>query len=110
MILARWIYFSYSSLFAIKLGSSCGGIQLTEFGAGKGWNCRSTVYLRMKQLAAAIQQHPWFDEITNHFRPIRRAVKAPPGAGRARTPPGLGSPAPHFLNACNAFLSHHYVT
>ena len=32
----------------------------------------STVYFRMKQLPEAIQQHPWFDEITAHFRPLRR--------------------------------------
>jgi hypothetical protein len=34
----------------------------------------STVYFRMQQLVHAIQQHPWFDEITSHFRPVRRAV------------------------------------
>ena len=33
----------------------------------------STVYFRMKHLADAIQRHPWFDEITGHFRPLRRA-------------------------------------
>jgi hypothetical protein len=32
----------------------------------------STVYFRMQQLVRAIQQHPWFDEITGHFRPVRR--------------------------------------
>jgi hypothetical protein len=32
----------------------------------------STVYFRMQQLVRAIQQHPWFDEITSHFRPVRR--------------------------------------
>jgi hypothetical protein len=34
----------------------------------------STVYFRMKHLADAIQRHPWFDEITAHFRPLRRAA------------------------------------
>ena len=34
----------------------------------------STVYFRMKHLAQAIQQHPWFDEITAHFRPRCRPV------------------------------------
>ena len=34
----------------------------------------STVYFRMKQLPEAIQQHPWFDEITAHFRPLRRTA------------------------------------
>ena len=34
----------------------------------------STVYFRMKQLANAIQQHPWFDEITSPFLPRRRAA------------------------------------
>jgi hypothetical protein len=31
----------------------------------------STVYFPMKQLAQAIQRHPWFDEITRPFRPAR---------------------------------------
>jgi hypothetical protein len=34
----------------------------------------STVYFRMKQLAAAIQRHPWFGEITGHLRPFRQAA------------------------------------
>ena len=34
----------------------------------------STVYFRMNSLAQAIQRHPWFDEITAHFRPLRRAA------------------------------------
>ena len=34
----------------------------------------SGVYFRMKHLAEAIQRHPWFDEITGHFRPLRRAA------------------------------------
>ena len=34
----------------------------------------STVYFRMERLAQAIQRHPWFDEITAHFRPLRRAA------------------------------------
>jgi hypothetical protein len=34
----------------------------------------STVYFRMHSLAQAIQRHPWFDEITAHFRPLRRAA------------------------------------
>jgi hypothetical protein len=34
----------------------------------------STVYFRMKHLADAIQRHPWFDEITGQFRPLRRAA------------------------------------
>ncbi len=34
----------------------------------------STVYLRMTSLAQAIQRHPWFDEITGPFRPLRRAA------------------------------------
>ena len=33
---------------------------------------QSTVYLRIKKLAEAIQRHPWFDEITAPFRPISR--------------------------------------
>ena len=32
----------------------------------------SGVYARMDRLARTIQQHPWFDEITGHFRPVRR--------------------------------------
>ena len=35
---------------------------------------RSTVYFRMEQLAQAIQRHPWFDEITAPFQPLRRAA------------------------------------
>ena len=34
----------------------------------------STVYFRMKNLAEAIQRHPWFDEITSPFRPLRHAA------------------------------------
>ena len=34
----------------------------------------STVYFRMKHLADTIQRHPWFDEITAQFRPLRRAA------------------------------------
>ena len=34
----------------------------------------STVYFRMKNLADAIQQHPWFAEITAPFRPFRRSA------------------------------------
>jgi hypothetical protein len=34
----------------------------------------STVYFRMKQLADTIQQHPWFEEITAPFQPLRRAA------------------------------------
>lgn len=34
----------------------------------------STVYFRMKNLAAAIQRHPWFDEITHPLRPTRQAA------------------------------------
>ena len=34
----------------------------------------STVYFRMQLLAHAIQQHPWFDEITRPFRPLRPAA------------------------------------
>ena len=34
----------------------------------------STVYFRMNSLAQAIQRHPWFDEITANFRPLRRAA------------------------------------
>jgi hypothetical protein len=34
----------------------------------------STVYFRMKNLAAAIQRHPWFTEITAHLRPFRQAA------------------------------------
>jgi hypothetical protein len=33
---------------------------------------QSTVYFRIKKLAEAIQRHPWFEEITAPFRPIRR--------------------------------------
>ena len=34
----------------------------------------STVYFRMKHLVDTIQRHPWFDEITSPFRPLRRAA------------------------------------
>ena len=34
----------------------------------------STVYFRMEHLAQALQRHPWFEEITGPFRPLRRAV------------------------------------
>ena len=34
----------------------------------------STVYFRMSRLVEAIQAHPWFDEITAHFRPLRRTA------------------------------------
>ncbi|MBI5386772.1 MAG: hypothetical protein HZA90_19040 [Verrucomicrobia bacterium] len=34
----------------------------------------STVYFRMKRLVESIQQHPWFEEITAHFRPLRRTA------------------------------------
>lgn len=33
---------------------------------------QSTVYFRVKKLAQAIQRHPWFEEITGPFRPVRR--------------------------------------
>jgi len=32
----------------------------------------SAVYFRMQRLAQAIQRHPWFDDITGPFRPLRR--------------------------------------
>jgi len=32
----------------------------------------STVYFRMQRLAETLQRHPWFDEITSPFRPLRR--------------------------------------
>ena len=35
---------------------------------------RSAVYFRIKKLAQSIQLHPWFDEITAPFRPIRNAA------------------------------------
>ena len=35
---------------------------------------QSGVYARIERLAAAIQRHPWFEEITAPFRTIRRAV------------------------------------
>jgi hypothetical protein len=34
----------------------------------------SAVYFRMTRLAQTIQRHPWFDEITAPFRPLRRAA------------------------------------
>ena len=34
---------------------------------------QSTVYFRIQKLADAIQRHPWFDEITAHFRPRQTA-------------------------------------
>jgi len=34
---------------------------------------QSGVYARIEKLARAIQRHPWFDEITSPFRPLRRA-------------------------------------
>ena len=34
----------------------------------------SAVYFRMQRLAQAIQRHPWFDDITGPFRPLRRAA------------------------------------
>jgi hypothetical protein len=34
----------------------------------------SAVYFRMQRLAQSIQRHPWFDEITSPFRPLRRAA------------------------------------
>jgi hypothetical protein len=33
---------------------------------------QSGVYARIEKLAQAIQRHPWFEEITNPFRPSRR--------------------------------------
>ena len=35
---------------------------------------RSTVYFRIKKLAEAIQNHPWFDEITAPFRTASRTA------------------------------------
>ena len=35
---------------------------------------QSTVYFRIKKLAEAIQLHPWFEEITAPFRPVRTAA------------------------------------
>ena len=35
---------------------------------------QSTVYFRIKKLAELIQRHPWFEEITAPFRPVRRAA------------------------------------
>jgi len=34
----------------------------------------STVYFRIQKLAETIRQHPWFEEITRPFRPIRSAA------------------------------------
>ena len=34
----------------------------------------SGVYARMDRLARTIRQHPWFEELTAHFRPLRRAA------------------------------------
>jgi len=34
----------------------------------------SGVYFRMQKLAEALQCHPWFDELTQHLRPLRRAA------------------------------------
>ena len=34
----------------------------------------SAVYFRMQRLAQSIQRHPWFDDITRPFRPLRRAA------------------------------------
>ena len=34
----------------------------------------SGVYARMDRLARTIRQHPWFDEVTAPFRPLRRAA------------------------------------
>ena len=34
---------------------------------------RSTVYFRIKKLAEAIQLHPWFEEVTAPFHPLRTA-------------------------------------
>ena len=34
----------------------------------------SGVYFRMTRLAQAIQRHPWFDEITSPYRPLRQAA------------------------------------
>jgi len=35
---------------------------------------QSGVYFRIRKLAQAIQRHPWFEEITAPFRPIRRSA------------------------------------
>ena len=34
----------------------------------------SAVYYRMQKLAETLQRHPWFDELTAHCRPLRRAA------------------------------------
>ena len=34
----------------------------------------SGVYARMDRLARTIRQHPWFEEVTAPFRPLRRAA------------------------------------
>jgi hypothetical protein len=47
--------------------------RLRQYAQGQGIGL-STVYFRMKRLADAIRQHPWFGEITDHFRPLRRAA------------------------------------
>ena len=47
--------------------------QLRDYAERQGIGL-STVYFRMTRLAEALQCHPWFDELTQAFRPLRRAA------------------------------------
>ena len=72
----------YSELYDIWLAVRADGIQKADPGQAhpiRAYAIRhglamSTVYFHIEQLADAIQRHPWFDEITSPFRPLRRAA------------------------------------
>jgi hypothetical protein len=73
---------NYSELYDIWLAVRADGIQCADPGqdhpirayARRQGIAINTAYFRIGKLAEAIQRHPWFDEITSRFRPLRRAA------------------------------------
>ena len=60
----------YSIMLAVREPGTLAKIHTYADKHGIG---QSTVYFRIKKLAEAIQLHPWFEEVTAPFRPLRTA-------------------------------------
>ena len=60
----------YSIMLAVREPGTLARIHTYADKHGIG---QSTVYFRIKKLAEAIQLHPWFEEVTAPFRPLRTA-------------------------------------
>ena len=61
----------YTLLLAVREPGTLARIHSYASRQGIG---QSGVYARLDKLAQAIQRHPWFDEITRPFRPLRRTA------------------------------------